>query len=108
MDRADCYGPFSLVLEPISFLQVPSHGVAVRIKIRIHLHQMPTWFYLIELFDSKGSDSALSANSVLRYMGGTLLRLARAKSVPGVGLRLGQAFARLPRAVLCPASCSVL
>ncbi|KAL9127160.1 MAG: hypothetical protein Q9217_003913 [Psora testacea] len=37
---------------------------------------MPTQLYLIELFGSKGAASALSANNVLRYMGGTFLPLA--------------------------------
>lgn len=36
---------------------------------------MPTQLYLIELFGSKGAASALSANNVLRYMGGTFLPL---------------------------------
>lgn len=37
---------------------------------------MPTQLYLIELFGSKGAASALSANNVFRYMGGTFLPLA--------------------------------
>ncbi len=45
-------------------------------QIRANLHQMPTQLYLIELFGSKGAASALSANNVLRYMGGTFLPLA--------------------------------
>ncbi|KAL8734067.1 MAG: hypothetical protein Q9181_003351 [Wetmoreana brouardii] len=38
--------------------------------------QMPTQLYLIDLFGSNGAASALSANNVLRYMGGTFLPLA--------------------------------
>ncbi|KAL8770434.1 MAG: hypothetical protein Q9209_003860 [Squamulea sp. 1 TL-2023] len=37
---------------------------------------MPTQLYLIELFGSKGAASALGANNVLRYGGGTFLPLA--------------------------------
>lgn len=43
---------------------------------RAKLHKMPTQLYLIELFGSKGAASALSANNILRYMGGTFLPLA--------------------------------
>ena len=45
-------------------------------KNKANLLQMPTQLYLIELFGSKGAASALSANNVLRYMGGTFLPLA--------------------------------
>ncbi|RMZ78701.1 hypothetical protein DV737_g3770, partial [Chaetothyriales sp. CBS 132003] len=37
---------------------------------------MPTQLYLIEMFGSKGAASALSANNLLRYMGGAFLPLA--------------------------------
>ncbi|KAL8790924.1 MAG: hypothetical protein Q9213_000349 [Squamulea squamosa] len=41
-----------------------------------NVYQMPTQLYLIELFGSRGAASALGANNVLRYGGGTFLPLA--------------------------------
>ncbi|RMZ87292.1 hypothetical protein DV736_g5487, partial [Chaetothyriales sp. CBS 134916] len=38
--------------------------------------EMPTQLYLIEMFGSKSAASALSANNLLRYMGGAFLPLA--------------------------------
>lgn len=37
---------------------------------------MPTQLYLIELFGSKDAATALGANNLLRYIGGTFLPLA--------------------------------
>ena len=45
-------------------------------KCKANPHQLPTQLYLIELFESKGAASALSANNALRYLGGAFLPLA--------------------------------
>jgi hypothetical protein len=50
---------------------------------------MPTQLYLIELFGSKGAASALSANNVLRYMGGTFLPLAGPRLYESLGYGWG-------------------
>jgi hypothetical protein len=50
---------------------------------------MPTQLYLIELFGSKGAASALGANNILRYMGGTFLPLAGPRLYRSLGYGWG-------------------
>lgn len=50
---------------------------------------MPTQLYLIELFGSKGAAAALSANNLLRYMGGTFLPLAGPRLYKALGYGWG-------------------
>ena len=51
--------------------------------------QMPTQLYLIEIFGSKGAASALGANNVLRYAGGTFLPLAGPRLYDALGYGWG-------------------
>lgn len=69
-------GTFFIGLGAYFVLVTSTYDSIVHIRIKADLPQMPTQLYLIELFGSKGAASALSANNVLRYMGGTFLPLA--------------------------------
>ena len=53
---------------------------------------MPTQLYLIELFGSKGAASALSANNLLRYIGGTFLPLAGPSLYKALGYGWGNSL----------------
>ncbi|KAI4252446.1 MAG: hypothetical protein LQ352_004294 [Teloschistes flavicans] len=46
------------------------------VGLGVYFVLMPTQLYFIELFGSKGASAALSANNVLRYLGGTFLPIA--------------------------------
>ena len=69
---------------------------------------MPTQLYLIELFGSKGAASALSANNVLRYSGGTFLPPAGPSLYGALDYGWGNTLLCFLRAAVYPTSRSLL
>lgn len=65
---------------------------------------MLTQLYLVDLFGTKAAASALGANVLLRYLGGTFLPLAGPKMYSTLGLGWGNSVLGFVSLVFIPAS----